>query len=319
MISASGIVRIPGWRYGDVWFERVGLERDELIGLVRNFYEQIFSEFARTRGSSRWGEKTPVHVFHMELMAEVFPTANFVGITRHPAAVVSSMATSWQRDTASSASYWRRATTELIRVGQLLGDERFVLVRYEDLVSDPEPVLRDVCERVGLDWDESVLRHDEVQRSRGGPARTDGATDPQRGVDTAALSAWTERLDDYELGAVSSETGELAGWLGYDPTRPVPRPLEHEGSRCWTLSASVLQEMSTRPGSPDFTPQTEDPLDLEVDVRTLAERAARAERDLADMSRRRAVRAVDAYRRAQREGVAATLRRIAGGRRSGQQ
>ena len=319
MLGGSAVLRIPGWRYGDVWFERLGLTREELVARVRAFYDGMFSDYAARHGAGRWGEKTPGHVFHMELLAEVFPGARFVGIVRHPAAVVSSMVTTWHWEPATGAAYWRRAATETVRAGRVLGDDRFVLVRYEDLVVEPEQVLRDVCRFAGLAWDESVLRHDEVHRERGSPARTDGGTDPQRSVDPNALSSWTGRLGRETLSIVERETGPLARWLGYDGASAHPEPLEHAGTRCWTASASVLDERARRPGAPPFEPQTEDPRDLDADVHSLAERAARAERDLALIRRRRTVRAGDAFRRAQRDGTVATLRRVLLSRRSSQQ
>ena len=309
MLGGAAVLRIPGWRYGDVWFERIGLTRDDLVARVRSFYDGLFSEYAARQGATRWGEKTPGHVFHMELLAEVFPDARFVGIVRHPAAVVSSMVTTWHREPPTAASYWYRAATETVRAGRALGDDRFLLVRYEDLVVDPGAVLRDVCRFAGLAWDPAVLQHGEVHRQRGGPALTDGGTDPQRAVDPAAISSWTDRLDPVARSVVERETGPLARWLGYDVSRPEPEPLEADGTRCWSLSASALDQRAGRPGAPGFERQTEDPLDLDADQRSLAERAARAERDLAIIRRRRAVRLVDAIRRAQREGAAGTLRR----------
>ena len=319
MLGGSAVLRIPGWRYGDVWFERIGLTRDDLVSRLRSFYDGLFSEHAARQGASRWGEKTPGHLFHMELLAEVFPDARFVGIVRHPAAVVSSMVTTWHREPPMAASYWHRAATETVRAGRVLGDDRFLLVRYEDLVVEPEAVLRDVCGFVALPWDPAVLQHGEVHRQRGGPALTDGGTDPQRAVDPAPVSSWTDRLDVETRSVVERETGALARWLGYDVTRPDPEPLEHDGTRCWSLSASTLDQRAARPGAPPFDRQTEDPLDLDADVHSLAERAARAERDLAIIRRRRAVRVVDAFRRAQRDGVKATLRRTVLAGRSAQE
>jgi hypothetical protein len=46
----------------------------------------------------------------------------------------------------------------------LLGD-RLVTVRYEELVSNPEPTLRALFKAIGLPWDPACLsHHDAVQR-----------------------------------------------------------------------------------------------------------------------------------------------------------
>jgi hypothetical protein len=308
MAGGAALLRIPGWRYGDVWFERIDADRADVAAGLRQLYDDLFGSYARRRGATRWGEKTPLHVFLVEELAEVFPDASFVGLVRHPSAVVASMVSSWRREPIGAAGYWRRATTELARVGSALGDDRFVLVRYEDLVRQPEEVLRDVCAACRLPWDDRVLRHDEVQDERGAPTRTDGATEVRRPLDTAGLSSWEARLDGPVLDAVRRETEGVATWLGYRAEDPLPEPwTDGSGSR-WSLRSSDLVRMAAAHGAPELVRQHEDPLDLDADPRELAERAARAERQLENLRRRRAVRAVDAIRAAQRRGVRAAVR-----------
>lgn len=314
MAGGSAVLRIPGWQYGDVWYERVGWQRHELVGELRAFYQALFGRYAATQGANRWGDKTPLHVFHLEALAEVFPDARFIGIVRHPAAVVSSMVTKWRREPGAAASYWQRASTELVRAGRLLGDERFVLIRYEDLVFDPERVMRDVCASAELTWTDAVLRHGEVQRDKGAPPRTDGATSTTEPVDASLASSWKNVVTAPMLQAVERETGELARWLGYELDEAAPDPWVEGGRRTWSLSASALDHRAQEPGAPAFRRQTEDVLDLDADADALAKRAALAERALANIRRRRSVRAVDAFRRAQREGLVATVARL---RRSG--
>lgn len=313
MAGGAGVLRIPGWRYGDVWFERIGLERRDVAAGVRRLYEDLFGAYAQRRGATRWGEKTPLHVFLVEELAEVFPDASFVGLVRHPGAVVASMASSWQREPIGAAGYWRRATTELARVGRTLGDDRFVLVRYEDLVRHPDEVLRDVCASCHLTWDDRILHHDQVHGERGAPARSDGATEVRRPLDTVGLSAWTTELSAAVLAAVWQETAEVASWLGYRADDPIPDEWADQGRSRWSRRPSDIARMAGEPGAPVLIRQHEDPLDLDADPRELAERAARAERQLENLRRRRSVRAVDYLRAVQRRGLWASVRgRVSG-------
>jgi hypothetical protein len=41
---------------------------------------------------------------------------------------------------------------------------RMIEVSYEDLVSDREPVLREIFSRIDLEWNDSVLSHEKNQR-----------------------------------------------------------------------------------------------------------------------------------------------------------
>jgi hypothetical protein len=53
------------------------LEREELVVWIRESVEGLFRRLATRCGKSCWAEKTPAHVFHIDLIHEVFPNAQF--------------------------------------------------------------------------------------------------------------------------------------------------------------------------------------------------------------------------------------------------
>src|SRR3954453_21234100 len=82
---------IPHWQHGHHWFQRIGWTEEEFDARLRAFYGGLFERHARSQGKQRWGEKTPMHARHIPQMAALFPDAVFVGIVRHPGAVVHSL------------------------------------------------------------------------------------------------------------------------------------------------------------------------------------------------------------------------------------
>src|SRR5829696_2766224 len=65
---------------GKDWMKRLGwndTDRDELLG---ELYDRAFMRYAREHGKERWGEKTPLHTWHIDDMARLFPEARFIGI-----------------------------------------------------------------------------------------------------------------------------------------------------------------------------------------------------------------------------------------------
>src|SRR5919112_1580054 len=107
----------------------------------------MFERHAENQGKKRWGEKTPFHSRHIAQMATVFPDAVFVGIVRHPAAVVNSLVRKFHYEVSDAITYWDSTNKEILRRGLELGDERFALLRYEDLVEHTEETLREL-----VDW-----------------------------------------------------------------------------------------------------------------------------------------------------------------------
>ncbi len=130
---------------------------DNLGDCVRAFYEM----YAEKVGKPRWGDKTPFYVRKMEVIHEVLPEARFVHIVRDGRAVALSIMDLWfGPDTIEEAAEFWVARIDEARE-KATGLDHYIEVRYEDLVLDPEPQLRRICELVELPFDERMLTYYE--------------------------------------------------------------------------------------------------------------------------------------------------------------
>jgi hypothetical protein len=286
--------RIPNWNYGERWFERLGWSEEEFDELLHNFYVGLFDRFARDQGKSRWGEKTPFHTAHLATMGKVFPDAQFVGIVRHPGAVASSLRKRFHYTFPEALAYWLTTNLEMVRGASGLG-QRFVLCRYEDLVEDGEPVLRQLTSFLGEPWAPEMLEHHRVQQAKGAPRAVEGSTISTEPIDRDRAVAWTSsaRPEDIEGLAV---TAGLAKFFGYDPIEASPRaPWPNGGLLAGNEIAALRRSWA---GQVDFEAQAP-PLLLDAPAEELAARLAQAEAALARTRSRRAVRYVDALRKLQ--------------------
>jgi hypothetical protein len=212
---------VPYWALGDQWSANLDLSDDELADELATFYGGLFERYAARRGKQRWGEKTPFHVWHLDLAMRLFPECQVIGIVRHPGAVVVSQRRRFRRAPEQAARQWRRSTTRLVHEAIALGD-RCVVLRYEDLVSDPEAVLRPLLDWLGEPWSPAVLDHHEVQPEAGAPERAEGFTDTSRAVDSASVDTWEKYLQGEQRSTVLAPTAPTAGFLGYDLERAQP-------------------------------------------------------------------------------------------------
>jgi hypothetical protein len=126
---------------------------------LTRFLAALGELWAEKHGKSRWGEKTPTHVYYLELFKSMFPKMKVVNAVRDPRAV----AASWLNtkitqvsDPAAVALEWRRSILAAERAGQN-SDVPVITVRYEDLVADPERELRSICDFTSLSYDGSML------------------------------------------------------------------------------------------------------------------------------------------------------------------
>jgi hypothetical protein len=249
---------VPYWQLGDQWSANLDLDDDALMSELGRFYGGLFSRYAEARGKPRWGEKTPLHVWHLQLAKRMFPDFQVVGIVRHPGAVVTSQRRRFRRTYQRAARSWRRSTRQLLDEAMLLGDQCVVL-RYEDLVADPEVVARALLEWLDEPWSDAVLGHHELQPSG---AVAEGFTAVDRPIDTSRTSEWESYLRGSERRRVLASTAPLAGVLGYDITRTMPLGefgADHAGlltgttlrERRATHGAGINWEKRQRPGYAD--------------------------------------------------------------------
>jgi hypothetical protein len=304
MLAAKAI---PHWSYGKDWYHRLGWADDEFDARLRDFYTGLFERYAAEHGKARWGEKTPFHTLHMEAMARLFPTAVFVGIVRHPGAVAASLRKNFHYSFGDALDYWRATNLAMIRAVDA-APERFTLCRYEDLVRDAAPVLREMVAFLGEPWSDNLLAHHEVQQAKGAPRVVDGSTSTRDAIDASRADEWVRAATEPELAALAT-CSPLAAFFGYNPTDPSAlAPLGEGADGARLLSGKDL--VRRRAAWADRVDFDEQPPTLAIDAspEELARRLAQVEAALSRTRTRRAVRWVDALRKLQRGRSRADLK-----------
>lgn len=247
----------PFWRFGEGWYRQLGLTDEQMDEHLREFYDGLFMDYARAHGKQRWGEKTPNHIWHMDRLANLFPDAVFVGLVRHPGAVVASLKGRFKFGFRRAAGYWRRMNAELLAQGEQLGG-RFALCRYEDLVLNPEDTMRELLDWLQEPWSPQVLEHHVVQQQRG-TVKAEGRTRPDDAIDPARVSKWRESLTAKERTRLGRSEAQFAGFFGYDAADPRlldgwghagPRPLLITGEQLEQRHKVAAHQPPPRPGTP---------------------------------------------------------------------
>jgi Sulfotransferase family len=123
---------------------------------------------AEARGKPRWGDKTPGYVKRMRPIAAGLEEARFVHLIRDGRDVALSRRSRGMgagKPIADVAELWRRRIENARRQAKKLKG-RYLELRYEDLVADPEVVLRRVCGLVDLGYEPAMLRYHEAASER---------------------------------------------------------------------------------------------------------------------------------------------------------
>ena len=243
---------IPFKWTGHGWAERLGWADDEFDDKLRQFFDDIFMRYARQHGKERWGEKTPLHTWHINALKRLFPDAVFVAIVRHPGAAIASNMRRFQQTLARAAYHYERYNKEIARQAEVV-PKRMITLRYEDLLLRTEPVMRELLEWLGEEWSDSVLEHHVVQGGRD-HVRIEGKTRPDESIDASRISRWAEAMPDADRLLVTQRLGRLAEFLGYSMDDPEAcAPLGDGGSLLF--------------GGPEVKPRIERFADLAIRTR----------------------------------------------------
>jgi hypothetical protein len=98
----------------------------------------------------------------------------------------------------------------------VIGPEKYLEIRYEDLVERPESVVLDVCEFIDLSFDPGMLRYyeraDQLLASEPWPDRHRNLRRPP----TKGLRDWRRDMSAEDVALFESRAGHVLEQLGYD-------------------------------------------------------------------------------------------------------
>ena len=215
----------------------------------------IFETYAERQGKPRWGDKTPLYMQQLPLLARLFPDAVWIHLVRDGRDAALSFlelpegfaGKTWAqpRTAAQFAARWR---TEILAARQLGRDarSRYLELRYEDLVAEPERELRRICEHASLPWEDGMLDHTRVSDAANMPEHRNLAQPP-----TPGLRDWRSQMSREDALAFEQVAGDVLRSAGHellepDASYPTPRGrLELARfaalSRGWHLTAATYQ------------------------------------------------------------------------------
>lgn len=141
---------------------RYGLERDEWLRRIADFFAAIQTDYATGRGKVRWADKTPLYALHIPFLAELFPTAQFVHVIRDGRDVaVSHRKRFGYASSLNSARKWPSYIRTARAAAAELPPERYREVRYEALVGQTEQTLRELLGWLGEEWEPGLLEYEK--------------------------------------------------------------------------------------------------------------------------------------------------------------
>jgi hypothetical protein len=206
-----------GWLSRSVdkqYFTRRLLESDRS---ERAIFSLVMQSYAEVKGGNAddliLGDKTPTHLYYVPTLLEWFPGAKIIHTFRDPRGIIVSKLKKvekglegpqvrfsylpeWLLDPLITpievmhiTKFWFDAARLHAKYEQLY-PRQYHLVRFEDLITEPEKQIRQICDFLNIEFENAML--DEInivgssyQTERRGPA----------GIDKKAIDRWREHIN----------------------------------------------------------------------------------------------------------------------------
>ena len=215
----------------------------------------VFDVYAEHEGKPRWGDKTPLYMQHLPLLEALFPDAFWVHLVRDGRDAALSFlelpegfaGKTWAqpRTAAQFAARWRMEIRSARRLGAHVGG-RYLELRYEELVAEPERELRRVCEHASLTWEPGMLDHDVAPEVSAMPEHRNLARPP-----TPGLRDWRNQMSREDAVAFEEVASDVLQSSGYELLNPdsgyptargrLERARFAALSRSWNATAAAYQ------------------------------------------------------------------------------
>jgi hypothetical protein len=209
---------------GQQWrlLERYGFPREYWLDRLRHLYGDFQAEYAARRGKARWADKDPANTLLLPFVDELFPDAQYVHLLRDGHDVVASHRDRWGYRSAARAARgaWRKYVLAARSFGAGIGPARFLELRYEALVADPEVELRRLFGYLGEAWDPAVLEFDRAEHDGTERYAKFTAGRREQGGDSGAVyrsrvGTGRASLDPVLRAMLRRSSGSLLDELGY--------------------------------------------------------------------------------------------------------
>ncbi|MFB3903771.1 MAG: sulfotransferase [Acidobacteriota bacterium] len=191
----------------------------------RSLFRIMMEVYADHRQKPGIGEKTPAHVRYVPTILEWFPECRIVHMVRDPRAVfVSDLRRRWAEPVTPpyrelkhsralfklyvllyTTAVWFDSVRRLSHYSRQYSSN-YQVVRFEDLVSQPEKEIRQVCRFIGVGFTPRMVRQKVVSR---------GFAMGQSGFDRHAADRWRQQIDSWSNAWLSTCLSRQMKRLGY--------------------------------------------------------------------------------------------------------
>ena len=196
VMAAAGPLEAHGVSEAELRERLEALDGLKAAAVLRSFYEAA----AEAAGKPRWGDETPSYLKRERRLQRALTEARFIHVIRDGRDTLAAKPGEIDVGSAlATGQRWERKIRSARQQEHLM--EHYTEVRFEELIADPEGVLRGICDLLELDFEPVMIAPPERAELEAGLGAVDG---------------WRRRLTPEQIAAFEEPAAEMLELLGYE-------------------------------------------------------------------------------------------------------
>ncbi len=216
-------------------------------------FDDIVDGFHRAAAAAEckpaWVNMDIATLFRLEEVVRLFPTARFVQIVRDGRDVALSFKgyRFGGLNALEVAGQWSVATVTADRIGSALGPDRYLRIRYEDLIALPEQTLDRLCDFAGERFEPAMLDYAGDVSRKVPDDKRDLWPVLDRPPQMDKVERWKREMKSSERYVIEEAAGDALSRFGYERAGSgFSASGELRGAWCYLTRGARLKRLSRR-------------------------------------------------------------------------
>lgn len=187
-----------------------------------NVFFAIYEQYRESVNKKRWGCKSTFMIHHVALVREYYPKAKFLYMVRDGRDVaVSAKKTIFNRYSVYyTAQLWKKEQQIGIYWLNKLTEDDIYLLRYEDLLADPQEAVRSICAFLDISYQEGMLNFFETREAEKSGRLNTAWKNTSRPIIKNNFGKFKVELARSEVDLFEAIAGSELDYFSYELTRP---------------------------------------------------------------------------------------------------
>ncbi len=175
----------------------------------------IFKSFCEAKGKPRWGDKTPSFFRKADILSKLFPQAKYLHIVRDGRDVFASYKKMkvMRNYAAVNALEWRYKVWKIENFLSGINPSDKITIRYEDLVANPEDVMKQVFNTIEEEYDDGILEFHKDSKYNVGKNHSNLIYQP---ISSSNTNKWKKELSKREINIFTTMSSGVLKSFDYE-------------------------------------------------------------------------------------------------------